>query len=108
FLDHASAAFKDSFHFLQCQRTFSTEYCQSVLPVNEIPFGVADTRAGGSRTAVAAATIFHAWMVYIPLKRRDTARDALDLISYGNFSSRTVSPEPRDRTAKAMLCSRCG
>ncbi len=44
--------------------------------------GVANARARrGSRTTVAATTIFHAWVVYIPLIRRDTARDALDLVS---------------------------
>ena len=84
-LDHASAAFKNSFHFLWCQRALSAEYFQSLLPVHDIPFGVADTRAGGSRTAKAATTIFHAWVVNVPLKRRDTARDALDLIFDGNF-----------------------
>src|SRR5256885_4135459 len=44
-----------------------------------------DTSAGGSRTAEAATTMFNAWVVNVPLKRRDTARDPSDLIFYGDF-----------------------
>ena len=32
--------------------------------------------------------MFNAWVVNVPLKRRDTARDPSDLIFYGNFQVR--------------------
>ena len=69
---------------------------------DEIPFGVADARArGGSRTAEAATPIFHAWVVYVPLKRCDTVRDALDLVSYANFLHGLFSMP----TARVGTCS---